>query len=331
MFESIPYIHTADDLIDLGIRRSKKKQIIDRNQFYQKKKTVIARTQTFGNYIIDSLHRYVHEFPTIDRLPLFYQEFLQIHIDVDLLKKSLGAVKWAENTCQTILSGQLRSLKQSKNIDFIAQKQKEIYGRISSVVHQISENIDVLIKTQRIIKQLPHIQEIPTIVLAGYPNVGKSSLLRCLSKATPEVAQYPFTTKEIHIGHMERKQKYLLKRFQIIDTPGLFDRPLEKRNDIERLAVAALTHLADVILFLFDPSETCGYSISEQQQLLDYIKKTFTDVDLLIIDCKADLLKTPTDHIMVSCETKKGIDELTDLLFNSYYPTQKSTEEQNIE
>ena len=103
MFESIPYIHTADDLIDLGIRRSKKKQIIDRNQFYQKKKTVIARTQTFGNYIIDSLHRYVHEFPTIDRLPLFYQEFLQIHIDVDLLKKSLGAVKWAENTCRRIL------------------------------------------------------------------------------------------------------------------------------------------------------------------------------------------------------------------------------------
>jgi nucleolar GTP-binding protein len=321
MFESLPFIHTADDLIDLAIRRSKKKQIMDKNPVYQKKKTIIARTESFGSVIVDSLHRYVYEFPSIDNLPLFYQEFLHIHVDINLLKKSLGAVQWAEKTCQNIISGQIRSMKKSKNPDFLIQKQKEIYGRISSVVHQVSENIDVLLKTQNIIKGLPQIQEIPTIVLAGYPNVGKSSLLRCLSNATPEIAQYPFTTKEIHVGHMERKEKFNMKRYQIIDTPGLLDRPIEKRNDIERLAVAALTHLADIILFLFDPSEVCGYSLSEQQRLLTYIKNTFTDVDILIIDCKADLLKTPSDHLMVSCINHQGIKELKDILFDSYYPT----------
>lgn len=323
MFETLPYIHAADDLIDLAIRRSKKKQIMDRNALYQKKKTIIARTESFGSVIIDALHRYVHQFPSIDNLPLFYQEFLQIHIDINLLKKSLGAVQWAEKTCQTILNGQMRSLKKSKNPDFLVQKQKEIYGRISSVVHQVSENLDVLMKTEKIIKGLPHIQEIPTIVLAGYPNVGKSSLLRCMSKATPEVAQYPFTTKEIHVGHMEKKEKFNLKRFQIIDTPGLLDRPFEKRNDIERLAVAALTHLADVIVFLRDPSETCGYSLTEQEHLLSYIKETFSDVDIIIIDCKSDLLNKPTENLMVSCTKNQGIQELNDLLFDSYYPRQQ--------
>jgi len=326
MFESVPYIHTADDLIDRAIRRSKKKQIVDRSPLYQKKKTIIARTESFGTVIIDALHRYVHEFPSIDHLPLFYQDFLQIHIDINMLKKSLGAVQWAETISKKILSSQMNSLKKSKNVDFLTQKQKEIYGRISSVVHQISENLDILIQTQNIIKALPHIQDIPTIVLAGYPNVGKSSLLQCLSKATPEIAQYPFTTKEIHIGHMERKERYNIKQFQIIDTPGLFDRPFEKRNDIERLAIAALTHLADVIVFLNDPSETCGYSILKQEHLLDYIQTEFSDVDILIVDCKADIFKVKNNHLSISCTTKEGIQELQDILFSEYYPKEEKNE-----
>jgi nucleolar GTP-binding protein len=326
MFEYIPFVLSAEDLIDRGIKKSKKKYVMDKNPEYQKKKTIIARTESFGMFIIDSLHRYVHEFPSIDQLPLFYQEFLQIHIDIDLLKKSLGAVNWAESVCKKILVGQMKTLKKSKNVDFLMLKQKEIYGRISSVLYQIGENLEVLKKTQIIIKELPQIQNIPTIVLAGYPNVGKSSLLRCLSRATPEIAQYPFTTKEIHVGHMEKKEKFDIKRFQILDTPGLLDRPTEKRNEIERIAIAALTHLADVIIFIMDPSETCGYSIKEQENLLQYIKKIFTDVDLIIVGCKADIKQSEKPYLSISCKNGAGIKNLKDLLFSSYFKKSKDAE-----
>ena len=327
MFESVPFIHSSEDLIDKAIKRSKKKKVMDRNKLYQKKKTIIAKTESFGTIIVDSLHDYVHNFPTIDKLPMFYQEILQISINIDILKKSLGAVKWAETTCQMILNSQMNSLKKSKNIDFLKQKQKEIYGRLSSVVLQINENLEILIKTQKLIRTLPAIQEIPTIVIAGYPNVGKSSLLRCLSKAKPEIAQYPFTTKEIHIGHLEKKEKFHLKQYQVIDTPGLLDRPSIQRNNIEKLAIAALAHLADIIIYLTDPSETCGYTIHDQQQLYHSLKQQFDHTIFIVVNGKNDIKTLDDGQHSISCKTGDGIKELKDLLFSMYYPEKRIDEE----
>lgn len=50
-----------------------------------------------------------------------------------------------------------------------------------------------------------------------------------VSRADVDVQPYAFTTKSLFVGHTD--YKYL--RWQIIDTPGLLDRPLEERNTIE--------------------------------------------------------------------------------------------------
>ncbi|KAL7562232.1 hypothetical protein ACA910_004040 [Epithemia clementina (nom. ined.)] len=43
----------------------------------------------------------------------------------------------------------------------------------------------------------------PAVVLVGAPNVGKSSIVRHISSATPEVNNYPFTTRGMTLGHVE--------------------------------------------------------------------------------------------------------------------------------
>lgn len=318
MFRKLPVILNAEDIIDRSFKKSKKIQIIDRNALFKKKKTIIARTDSFTTIVITTLENYVKKFPSIDNLPMFYQELIDIKTDTNKLKKSLGAVDWARKTCQMIYSKQAKSLRKSKNIDFLMKKQQEIYGRITSVVKQIDKELINLGKAQNIMKEFPNIEDIPTIVIAGYPNVGKSSLLKCISKAKPQIAQYPFTTKEIHVGHIERKDKYITKRYQVIDTPGLLDRPLLKRNDIEKQAIAALTHLADIIVFMMDTSETCGYSLDDQKHLLSQMKKMFKDSHFIIVENKADFKKTKSKNIKISCETAEGIDLLLDEVFSLF-------------
>jgi len=324
MLKNLPLVVPADELLDKAFRKAKKKVINDPKPFYKKKKTIIARTESFATILVATLDEYVQGFPSFNQLPLFYQDLINIQISLDDIRKSLGAVNWAKQTCQRILNSQIPMLKKSGEIDFIQSKQKEIYGRISSVIKQINTNLVLLKEVTLLIKTFPSVDDRPTIVIAGYPNVGKSSLLRALSHAKPQIAQYPFTTKEIHVGHIKRKVRYDIQSYQIIDTPGLLDRADITRNKIEQQALAAVQHLADIILFILDPSESCGYALADQLQLLEHIQATFSSATCIIIESKCDVFKSDSDHCKISCSTQEGISELTDLLFSLYPQIEKN-------
>ena len=329
MLKNLPLVVPADELLDRAFRKAKKKKINDPQAFYKKKKTIIARTESFATMLINTLDSYVQGFPSFNQLPLFYQDLINIQISLDDIRKSLGAVNWAKQTCQRILNSQIQMLKKSGDLAFLQSKQKEIYGRISSVIKQIDKNLVLLKEVTTLIKTFPYVDDRPTIVIAGYPNVGKSSLLQSLSHAKPQIAQYPFTTKEIHVGHMTRKVRYDEQSFQIIDTPGLLDRADITRNKIEQQALAAVQHLADIILFLLDPSESCGYALSDQMQLLEHIRNTFSSAICITVESKSDSFKSNSDNLKISCATQENISELTDLLFSLYPQIEKK--EKNLD
>jgi nucleolar GTP-binding protein len=126
----------------------------------------------------------------------------------------------------------------------------------------------------------------PTVVVAGSPNVGKSSLVRLISSAKPEVADYPFTTKSLIIGHLPHGKR----RIQVIDTPGLLDRPISERNPLELEAITALRYLGMIMIFLFDPTEICGYPRNNQINVFNEIRQLFKETPTLIVLNKIDLL-----------------------------------------
>merc|ERR1711922_29672 len=101
---------------------------------------------------------------------------------------------------------------------------------------------------------------------------GKSSFINKITRADVEVQPYALTTKSLYVGHTD--YKYL--RWQVVDTPGILDHPLEERNTIEMQAITALAHLRSIVLYFVDPSEQCGHTLSQQKALFDNIKPCLT-------------------------------------------------------
>lgn len=194
-----------------------------------------------------------------------------------------------------------------------AKIMKEYFGRYSSVVRKIK--LDKIEKFLKKINELPKIKKMDTIIIAGYPNVGKSQLLKTMSKHKIQTAPYPFTTKELLIGYVANRYD----KAQLIDTPGILDRPLEERNEIEKKAILALKFLSKNVLYLIDSSETCGYSIKEQENLLKEIKQKFKP-NLLIIETKADLPhKKIKANYSLDTRNEKQVDELRKKVMKHYF------------
>jgi len=298
MFDAkrLPTVLTAEELIDKAFRRASK--ISSRNA----RERAINKLATVSNVLSSYFDRVIKSHPSYDSLPDFYREMVDLLVGIARVKKSLAALKWANEMVQRIVSKGISEIKKGKKPDLII---KSAYGRIASIVEQIDDELRFLNDLRVKLREIPSLQDLPTVVVAGYPNVGKSSFVAAVSTVKPEIASYPFTTKKISVGYIERDI-----RIQIIDTPGLLDRPLHKRNKIERRAILCLKHLADLILFIIDPTETCGYPIENQLSLLEELKATF-DKPILEVYSKADL-HNKRDKPAFSIVTGEGLDEIVE-------------------
>ena len=151
--------------------------------------------------------------------------------------------------------------------------------------------------------------------MAGAPNVGKSALITALSSGEPEVASYPFTTKQLHLGHFEHRRR----AYQMVDTPGLLDRPRVERNRIEMQAIAALEHTGDILLFLVDATEGSTSPLDEQEHLLSEVRQLMSERPMIVIHSKSDILENPPEgaETLISAQTGEGLEELRSRLIET--------------
>jgi len=307
----IPTVLDSDELTDKAFSRAAKIFKNGTNALDSKKKTSLAKVTASGDIIVTTLKGYVERFPRIEKEEGFFPELVDLVIGLDNYKKSLGAMNWAAGRTERLKNESLRNIRKSKDENVIESVRSSFYGRLSSILKQISKDLEFLQDAKNKFRKLPHIEsDVATAVIAGFPNVGKSSLVRKLSTATPTVAPYPFTTKGIVIGHMEDGWR----RYQIIDTPGLLDRSLDERNDIEKQAVLALKYLTNVMVFILDPTESCGYPMEKQLALLSSVEKGFSEVPIIVVESKCDMSRSPSGNLKISAETGENVDVLTEQL-----------------
>ncbi|MHC1602736.1 MAG: OBG GTPase family GTP-binding protein [Methermicoccaceae archaeon] len=98
-----------------------------------------------------------------------------------------------------------------------------------------------------------------TVVLIGYPSVGKSTLLNALTGAKSEVAEYEFTTLDVVPGVMELKGA----KIQLLDVPGLIRGAASGRG--RGREVLSVIRVADLIVMLVDPFNVQQLSVLEHE------------------------------------------------------------------
>ncbi len=95
------------------------------------------------------------------------------------------------------------------------------------------------------------------VVIIGYPNVGKSSLLKALTGIDVKIAEYPFTTTEPEIGMLD----YEGVKIQIIELPAFQDGFAERRGLLAKYI--SVIRNCDLLLILLDPWEA-----EEQERII---------------------------------------------------------------
>lgn len=155
--------------------------------------------------------------------------------------------------------------------------------------------------------------------LVGFPNAGKSTLLASLSAATPEIADYPFTTLTPNLGIVSYRDEG--QSFCMADIPGI----IEGASEGKGLGLRFLRHIERNAVLLFVIPCTSEDILKDYQILLHELEQynpLLLSKSRVLALSKSDLLTEPLPSIdidipvvLLSAITHQGLDELKDVLW----------------
>ena len=265
-------------------------------------------------------------FPRLQDVHPFHKDLLNTLYDADHFRIALGTLSTAKRLIETVARDYVRLLKYAQSLFQCKSLKRAALGRMATICKRLKDPLVYLEQVRQHLGRLPSIDpNTRTLLICGYPNVGKSSFLKSVTRADVDVQPYAFTTKSLFVGHFD--YKYL--RFQAIDTPGILDHPLEEMNTIEMQSITAIAHLRSAILYFMDLSEQCGYSVAAQMALFTSIKPLFANKLVFIVINKTDVMKpedldpetkqqlqdlltqnSNTELLQLSCVTNEGVQEV---------------------
>ncbi|KAI0088068.1 P-loop containing nucleoside triphosphate hydrolase protein [Irpex rosettiformis] len=326
--KAIAPVPTATDFLDIVLSKTQRKTptVIHKNFKISRIRNFYMRKVKFTQDSFDEkLGAILEEFPMLDDLHPFLSSLMNVLYDKNHYKLALGQLRTARHLIDQVAKDYVRLLKFADSLYRCKQLKKAALGRMATIMRRQKDPLAYLEQVRQHISRLPNIDPTArTLLICGYPNVGKSSFINKVTRADVDVQPYAFTTKSLFVGHLD----YRYMRWQVIDTPGILDHPLEDMNTIEMQSITALAHLKSCVLYFMDLSEQCGYTVEAQCKLFHSIKPLFSNKPVMLVMNKIDVTRlddlTPENrafvdeiinspevlNVQVSCYTDEGVMEL---------------------
>ena len=279
------YVPTVKEIIDRAEKQFREKRAEKREKVfkhlsmkgnYNREQIGRQATATAISVYYDSLRESLNQpklFPDYSELPKFYRDLYMLTEDENHIKMALGKITAARRVLKKVMyeeKGKLFEKRGETDRAVAAAK-----GRLLSVIGSLEKELYFLKETAKKMEDIPVLEEgLPTAVIAGFPNVGKSTLLAKLTGSKPKIAAYEFTTTSLNIGFVKSGPF----RIQVIDTPGITEKKPEELSNVEKKALLALNNNASLAIFVADCSESSGRNLDGQKELFEALKRG--------IDCK---------------------------------------------
>ncbi len=239
-FKTITVVSTAKDMVDIMLSKTQRKTPTEIHpqydigrirSFYMRKVKFTA--QSFH----EKLAAILEEFPILDVSSLilqvlivifrywyiystkytkqasnfnfqdihpFYADLMNVLYDRDHYKLALGQINIAKTLIDNVGKDYLKLLKYGDSLYRCKQLKRAALGRMCTIVLKQQASLAYLEQVRQHLARLPSIDpNTRTLLICGYPNVGKSSFMNRITKANVDVQPYAFTTKSLFVGHTD--------------------------------------------------------------------------------------------------------------------------------
>ena len=144
----------------------------------------------------DKLTQILTDFPRLDDIHPFYADLINVLYDRDHYKLALGQMNIARQLIDRVGRDYVKLLKYGDSLYRCKALKRAALGRMCTVMKRQKGALEYLEQVRQHMMRLPSIDPTTrTIIIAGYPNVGKSSFMNKVTRADVDVQPHAFTTK----------------------------------------------------------------------------------------------------------------------------------------
>ncbi|VDO54373.1 unnamed protein product [Onchocerca flexuosa] len=208
-FKKITVVPSAADLKEIVLSKTQRKTptVVHRHFAISRIRSFYTRKIKFLQQVLhDKLTQIIDEFPKMEEVHPFYADLMNILYDKDHYKIALGQMNTARHLIDGIAREYVRLMKYGDSLYRCKMLKRAALGRMVKLLKHQKSSFDYLEQVRQHLSRLPTIDpNTRTLILCGFPNVGKSSLMNLLTRADVEVQPYAFTTKSLYVGHLDYK------------------------------------------------------------------------------------------------------------------------------